>query len=43
MGVVNENVEEYILNFSTIIAFESWKALHRPSQPDVYKFYRPEG
>lgn len=26
MAVVNENVEEYILNFSTIIEFQSWKA-----------------
>lgn len=42
MGVVNENVEEYILNFSTIIEFQSWKVFQQPSQPDVYKFYSPE-
>lgn len=38
MGVVNENVEEYILKLSTIIEFQSWKALQQPSQPGVYKF-----
>ena len=43
MGVVNENVEEYILNFSTIIEFQSWKSLQRPFQPGVYKFYSSEG
>lgn len=36
-GVVNGNAQEYLLNFSIIVEFQSRKALQQPSYPGMYK------